>query len=128
MSPNGAAPKRVLIAEDEPHIVVSLEFLLRQAGYEVHVATDGEQTLRALQSVRPDLVLLDLMLPLVHGFEICARVRADPELAGIRIVVLTAKGRTTEIEKGLALGADAYVTKPFGTRELMATVRRLIGS
>lgn len=127
MSPNGTAAKRVLIAEDEPPIVVSLEFLLKQAGYDVHVATDGEQTLSALRSIRPDLVLLDLMLPLVDGFEICARLRADPDLAGIRIVVLTAKGRTTEIEKGLALGADAYVTKPFGTRELMATIRRLIG-
>ena len=122
-----AVAKRVLIAEDDPHIVVSLEFLLEQAGYEVQVAADGEETLRALKSLRPDLILLDLMLPLVDGFEICAQLRADPDLAGIRVVVLTAKGRATEIEKGLALGADAYVTKPFGTRELMATVRALLG-
>ena len=92
-----------------------------------HVAADGEETLRALRSLRPDLVLLDLMLPLVDGFTICAELKADPGLAGIRVVVVTAKGRNAEIEKGLSLGADAYVTKPFGTRELMATVRGLLG-
>ncbi|MPZ42930.1 MAG: response regulator [Betaproteobacteria bacterium] len=118
--------KRVLIVEDEPNIVVSLEFLLTQAGYEVHIATSGDDALRALQSVRPHLVLLDLMLPLVNGFDICRRLRADPQLADTKVVVLTAKGRASEIEKGLALGADAYVTKPFGTRELMATVRALL--
>jgi DNA-binding response OmpR family regulator len=118
---------RVLIAEDEPNIVVSLEFLLGQAGYEVQVATSGDDTLRALQSFRPDLILLDLMLPGINGFEICKRLRADPDFAAIRIVMLTARGRSTEVAKGLALGADAYVTKPFGTHELLASIRSLLG-
>jgi DNA-binding response OmpR family regulator len=122
----GASAKRVLIAEDEPSIVVSLEFLFCQAGYEVHLATRGDEALNALYSVRPHLLLLDLMLPLVDGFEICRQVRADPELRATRIVVLSAKGRSSEIERGLALGADAYLTKPFGTHELMATVRALL--
>lgn len=123
-----ATGKRVLIAEDEPSIVVSLEFLLTQAGYDVHVATRGDEALQALYAVRPHLVLLDLMLPLVNGLDICQRLRSDPQLGAIKIVVLTAKGRASEIQKGLALGADAYVTKPFGTRELMATVRTLLDS
>ena len=117
---------RVLIAEDEPNIVVSLEFLLQQAGYEVQVATSGEDTLRALRSFHPDLVLLDLMLPGINGFEICKRLRADPDFSALRIVMLTARGRSTEVAKGLALGADAYVTKPFGTRELLASIRSLL--
>jgi DNA-binding response OmpR family regulator len=123
-----ATGKRVLIAEDEPSIVVSLEFLLTQAGYDVYVATRGDEALQALYAVRPHLVLLDLMLPLINGFDICQRLRSDPQLGAIKIVVLTAKGRASEIQKGLALGADAYVTKPFGTRELMATVRTLLDS
>jgi DNA-binding response OmpR family regulator len=122
----GTTRKRILIAEDEPSIVVSLEFLLTHAGYEVHVAASGDEALRALYRVRPDLVLLDLMLPLVDGFDICQRLRAEPQLAATKVVVLTAKGRASEIEKGLALGADAYVTKPFGTRELMTTIRSLL--
>ncbi len=117
---------RVLIAEDDPSIVVSLEFLLRQAGYEAHVAANGDDAWRALRVLRPDLLLLDVMLPGVSGFEICRRMRADRELAGIRIMMLTARGRESEVAKGLALGADAYVTKPFGTRELLASIRELL--
>ena len=119
--------RRILVAEDEASILVSLEFLLAQAGYEVHTAADGEETLRALHAMRPDLVLLDLMLPVVDGFEICRRLRADPDLAATRIVVLTAKGGSSEIARGWALGVDAYVTKPFATRELLDTLRRILG-
>jgi DNA-binding response OmpR family regulator len=119
--------QRVLIADDDPNIVVSLEFLLHQAGYEVHVAADGEETLRAVKRLRPDLLLLDIMLPLKNGFEVCQTLRSDPDQSGMKILMLTAKGRGTEVAKGLALGADAYVTKPFGTRELVETVRRLLG-
>jgi DNA-binding response OmpR family regulator len=125
MSP-AAERKRVLVAEDEPSIVVSLEFLLTQAGYDVQVATSGDAALNALNASPPDLVVLDLMLPLVDGFDICRRLRADARFASTRVVVLTAKGRSSEIEKGLALGADAYITKPFATRELMAAVRALL--
>ena len=118
--------QRVLIADDEPNILISLEFLLANAGYEVHTATDGEETLQAVKRIRPDLLLLDIMLPLKNGFEVCQTLRGEPDYAGMKIVMLTAKGRGTEVAKGLALGADAYVTKPFGTRDLVETVRRLL--
>lgn len=119
--------KRILIADDEPNIVVSLEFLLKQAGYEVHTATNGEEALQAAATLRPDLLLLDVMLPLKNGFEVCQTLRERTDNAAMKIVMLTAKGRDTEIAKGLALGADAYVTKPFGTRELVAKVHALLG-
>ena len=126
MSMHQRRAQRVLIAEDEPGIVVSLEFLLLQAGYEVHTAIDGEQALRVLHAVQPDLVLLDLMLPLVDGFEICRRMRADPDLAATRIVILTARGGSSERPGRWDLDVDAYVSKPFGTRELLATVDRVL--
>jgi DNA-binding response OmpR family regulator len=117
---------RILIVDDEPNIVVSLEFLLRQKGYETRVARDGEEALAAVESFRPDLVLLDVNVPRRDGFEVCQKLRADG-WTELKIVMLTAKGRDIEIEKGLALGADAYVTKPFSTRELVARVAAMLG-
>lgn len=122
-----AMAKRVLIADDEPNIVISLEFLMQRNGYEVMTAPDGEQALRLLDTFRPHLVLLDIMLPLRNGFEVCQRIRANPEWKDTRIVMLTAKGREVEVTKGLALGADIYVTKPFSTKELLANIRQLLG-
>lgn len=119
--------KKVLIADDEPNIVISLEFLMQRNGYEVMTAPDGEQALRLLDTFRPHLVLLDIMLPLRNGFEVCQRIRANPEWKDTRIVMLTAKGREVEVTKGLALGADIYVTKPFSTKELLANIRQLLG-
>lgn len=119
--------KRVLIAEDEPNIVVSLEFLMQKSGYEIRTVTNGEEALRAAREFRPHLLLLDIMLPLKNGFEVCQLVRESPDLNAVKIIMLTAKGRETEVTKGLALGADAYITKPFATRELLETVRRLLG-
>jgi two-component system, OmpR family, alkaline phosphatase synthesis response regulator PhoP len=116
---------RVLIADDEPNIVVSLEFLMKQQGYETRVARDGDEALAEVESFRPDLVLLDVMLPRRNGFEVCQKLRADG-WADLRIVMLTAKGRDIEIEKGLALGADAYVTKPFSTGELVERVAGML--
>ncbi len=116
---------RVLIVEDEPNIVVSLEFLLRHEGYEVAVVGSGPEALAKAASFRPDLVLLDVMLPDLDGFEVCRRLRAEP--APPRIILLTARGRDAERHKGLDLGADLYVTKPFSTRQLMADVRRILG-
>lgn len=118
--------KKILIAEDEPNIVISLEFLMEQSGYEISTVTDGEEALRMAREFRPDLLLLDIMLPLRNGFEVCQLIREAPELNSIRIVMLTAKGRDTEIAKGLALGADAYITKPFATKELLDTIKRLL--
>lgn len=120
-------PKRILIADDEPNIVISLEFLMQHAGYEVQSAADGAEALRELDRFRPDLILLDIMLPLHDGFEVCQRIRDDPALRQMKIVMLTAKGREVEVAKGLALGADLYITKPFATRELLASVRQLLG-
>lgn len=117
---------RILIIDDEPNIVLSLEFLMKREGYEVAVAGDGEGALRAMAERRPDLVILDVMMPKLNGFEVCQRIRAEPALRGVRVLMLTAKGRETEMKKGLELGADAYVTKPFSTKELVAEIRRLL--
>ena len=118
--------KKVLIADDEQNIIISLEFLMKREGYQVEVANDGEEAVRRIRASRPDLVLLDVMMPKKSGFEVCQEIRSDPEMAGIRILMLTAKGRDTEVAKGLALGADAYMTKPFSTRELVDKVRSLL--
>jgi two-component system, OmpR family, alkaline phosphatase synthesis response regulator PhoP len=119
--------KRVLIADDEPNIVISLEFLMQQAGYEIRTAVNGDEALKAVSEFRPNLMLLDVMMPLRNGYEVCQTVRENPEMKGVKIVMLTAKGRELEVAKGLAVGADAYVTKPFATKELLETVKRLLG-
>jgi len=119
---------KILIVDDEPNIVISLEFLMRREGFEVGVARDGEEALMRIRDERPDLVLLDVMMPKINGFEVCESVRADPTLAEIRILMLTAKGREAEVAKGLALGADAYVAKPFSTRDLVQRVKSLLGA
>jgi DNA-binding response OmpR family regulator len=116
----------VLVVDDEPNIVLSLEFLMRQAGYAVRIARDGDAALAAVAAAAPDLVLLDLMIPGKDGYAVCEAIRADPACARTRIVMLTARSREVEREKGLALGADAYVTKPFSTRELVERVRALL--
>jgi DNA-binding response OmpR family regulator len=116
---------KVLIVDDEPNIVLSLEFLMKQQGYETRVARDGEEALAEVERFRPDLVLLDVMLPRRDGFEVCHRLRADG-WSELKILMLTAKGRDVEIEKGLALGADGYVTKPFSTAELVARVAEML--
>ena len=118
--------KKVLIADDEQNIVISLEFLMKREGFEVVVANDGEEAIRRIRADQPDLVLLDVMMPKKSGFEVCQEVKSDPALGGVRILMLTAKGRDTEVAKGLALGADAYMTKPFSTRELVDTVRSML--
>jgi DNA-binding response OmpR family regulator len=117
---------KLLVADDEPNIVISLEYLMKREGYEVLVATDGDQALETIQREQPALVLLDVMMPGKTGFDVCQAVRADPALAGVRILMLTAKGRDTDISKGLALGANAYMIKPFSTRELVQKVAEML--
>ncbi len=119
--------RRVLIADDEPNIVMSLEFLMEQSGYEVRVARTGEEALAAIHAFQPDLVLLDVMMPRKNGYEVLQAIRADPEQRAVKVVLLTARGRDVDVEKGLGLGADAYVTKPFSTRELVSRVKALLG-
>ena len=120
--------KRVLVVDDEPNIVMSLEFLMARAGFEVQVARNGREALDALEGAAPDLLLLDVMMPEFDGYEVCERVRARPEWNGTKIVMLTARGREVERERGLALGADAYVTKPFSTRDLVDKVKHMLGA
>ncbi len=116
----------VLIVDDEPNIVISIEFLMRQAGYEVQVAHTGEEALAYIQQAPPDLIILDIMLPGMDGFEVCRWVREHPEWDDVKIVMLTAKGRDAEKAKGMALGADAYITKPFSTKHLVDVVKNLM--
>ena len=116
--------KKILIVDDEPNIVISLEYLMKKEGFEVAVATDGEAALATAAAFRPDLMLLDVMMPKKSGYEVCELLRADPGFNGVRIVMLTAKGRDSEIAKGTGLGADAYVTKPFSTKDLVAQIGR----
>jgi DNA-binding response OmpR family regulator len=119
--------KSVLVVDDEPNIVLSLEFLMKQAGFRVRIARDGEEALRAIAAEKPDLILLDVMIPGRDGYDVCQTIRANPAWRDVRIVMLTAKGREVEREKGMALGADDYVTKPFSTRELTEKVKLMLG-
>jgi two-component system, OmpR family, alkaline phosphatase synthesis response regulator PhoP len=114
----------VLVVDDEPNIALSLEYLMKGQGFDVRVARDGDAALEALRDRQPDVLLLDVMLPKRDGYEVCQTVRANPEWRDVRIIMLTARGRAIEQEKGLALGADDYITKPFSTREVIERVRQ----
>jgi DNA-binding response OmpR family regulator len=119
-------PKKILIVDDEPSIIVPLQFLMEQNGYEVFVAFSGEEAMETIAASHPDLILLDIMLPVIDGFEVCQRVRENSEFNDIRIVLLTAVGSEANIAKGLALGADAYITKPFSNTEVIGKVKELL--
>ena len=119
-------PKEILIVDDEPSIVVPIQFLMEQQGYSVLVAENGEDALDAIYKYKPDLILLDIMLPRIDGYEVCEIVRLNPEYRDIKIIFLTAKGREVEIAKGLALGANAYITKPFSNTQPVAKVKELL--
>ena len=116
----------ILIADDDSNIVQALRFLMEKEGYVVRVATDGETALAAVARHRPDLLLLDVMMPRRNGFDVCTSIRADPDLAETRIIMLSAKGLAGERNRGLRAGADDYVTKPFSTRELIARVKEIL--
>ena len=118
----------VLVVEDEPNIVDSLSFLMKQAGYRVWIARDGDTALRMVASETPDLVLLDVMLPRRDGYQVCQEIRANPEWSGVRVIMLSAKGRELDRRKGIALGADDYITKPFSTREIVERVQRTLNA
>jgi DNA-binding response OmpR family regulator len=119
--------KTILIADDDPSIVAAVEFLLVRNGYEVHIARNGEEALKLVEAHNPDLVLLDVMMPVKSGYEVCMRMREREDWRHIKIIMLSAKGRDAEVAKGLSMGADLYITKPFSTRELMAKIKTLLG-
>ena len=118
--------RKVLIADDEPNILLSLEFLMKREGYQVVVAKDGQEALDTIAREKPDLVLLDAMMPKKTGYEVCNEVRSSADYKNTLILMLTAKGRDTDIAKGMALGADAYMVKPFSTKELAQKVKELL--
>ena len=118
--------KSILVVEDEPNIVLSLQFLMKKAGFDVRVARDGDEALAAVESHAPDLILLDVMIPKRDGYDDCQTIRANPAWQSIYIIMLTAKGREVDREKGMALGANDYVTKPFSTRDLTEKVKAIL--
>jgi len=118
--------KKVLIADDEPNIVTSLEYLMQKKGFEVKIARNGDEALALVESFLPDVVLLDVMMPRKSGYEVCQQIRERPDWQHIKVVMLSAKGREAEVNKGLSLGADSYVTKPFSNQELIAKIEGLL--
>ncbi|HYQ48082.1 MAG TPA: response regulator [Thermodesulfovibrionales bacterium] len=118
---------KILIIDDEPQIVRALELLMQREGFEIRSAGDGIEALHAIEDAAPDLILLDLMMPRMDGFELCQKIRSNPAWKNMIIVILTAKGRDIEREKGMALGADHYVTKPFSTREVVQLIKSALG-
>ncbi|MEQ1772200.1 MAG: response regulator [Burkholderiales bacterium] len=120
-------PRKILIVEDDHNILISLDFLMRSENYDTRTAGTGNGALAIVGEFIPDLILLDVMLPMMNGFEVCQTLRANPALNALKIVMLTAKGRESEIAEGMASGADAYITKPFATRDLVKIVKQLLG-
>jgi DNA-binding response OmpR family regulator len=119
-------PSRILIAEDEPSIVASLDFLMRHAGFETRIARDGTAAIAALGEFRPHLVLLDVMLPGRSGYDVCRAIRSDPATAATRVLMLTARGSANDATRGADAGADEYMTKPFSTKDLVRRVQELL--
>ncbi len=118
--------KTILIVDDEEYIVTSLEYVMKSAGFDVVVAYDGEQAIEKVTKTVPDLLILDVMMPKLNGFEVCEKIRANPLWKSIRIIMLTAKGRDSERHRGMSLGADDYMTKPFSTRDILKRVEELL--
>lgn len=114
--------KKILIVDDEPNIIVPLKFLMKQQGYEVREAHNGTEALKLAAEIVPDLIILDIMLPDITGLEVCQAIRKDTDLQAVKIILLTAKSREVDISKGMAMGADAYVIKPFSTKDLVKQI------
>ena len=120
-------PQNVLVVDDEANILLSLQFLMKKAGYDVRTAKDGDEALAEIERSAPDLVLLDVMMPKRDGFDVCQQIRANPKWKNVRIIMLTARGRDIERDKGLALGADDYIVKPFSTKDAIERVEAVLG-
>ena len=116
----------ILIVDDEPNIVMSLEFLMRKNGYQVGIARNGTEALAAIELIPFDLVLLDVVMPDVDGYQVCQQLRRRPDLAHTKVIFLSAKSREADVQRGYEAGADLYIPKPFSTRQLMEKVRELL--
>lgn len=121
-------PKKILAVDDERHIVRLVEVNLQRAGYEVVTAYDGREALEKVQSENPDLVVLDVMMPYMDGFEVLKNLKADPKTAEIPVIMLTAKAQDADVFKGWQSGVDCYLTKPFNPMELLTFVKRIFDS
>ena len=119
-------PKKILIVDDEPNIIISLEYIMKKSGFDVVSASDGERAIEILLAEGPDLLILDVMIPQKNGYEVCAEVRADQRFQKLPILMLSAKGRENEVKKGMSIGADAYISKPFSTYDLVDKVKELM--
>lgn len=117
---------RILVVEDEDNIAVALDYLMTREGYDHDRVSNGADALPRIRDTHPDLVLLDVMLPEVSGYEICESIRIDPTLADVKVLMMTARGSAIERRKGLALGADGFISKPFELKDLRDEVRRLL--
>ncbi len=117
---------KVLVVDDDPYILMSLEFLMKKSGYDVLIARNGTEAIQHIRAEMPDLILLDIMMPDVDGYEICAMVKQDNTLKHIKVIFLSAKTTEQAIEKGLSYGADKYITKPFNTKQLVAEVKNML--
>ncbi|KOY86514.1 transcriptional regulator [bacterium 336/3] len=117
---------KVLIVDDEPNILMSLDFLMRKEGYDVLVARNGKEALESLENNEPDMVLLDIMMPDVDGYEICQYIRKQENLQNCKVIFLSAKAKEADIQKGYEAGADFYMTKPFSNKNLIGKVKELL--
>ena len=117
---------KILVVDDDPYILLSLEFLMKKAGYDVLIARNGNETLEILKKNVPDIVLLDIMMPDIDGYEICKIIKSNPILKKAKIIFLSAKTKQSDIQKGYDLGADLFITKPFSTRILKQEVEKLL--
>jgi DNA-binding response OmpR family regulator len=115
---------KILIVDDEPNILLSLEFLFKKEGYMVFIARDGEEAMGIIEENHPELVILDIMMPKVDGYEVCRHIKANDE--GVKVIFLTAKSKKQDIQKGMEIGADLYLTKPFSTKDLVSKVKLLL--
>lgn len=120
--------KKVLVCDDEPHILEAVAFVARKEGYTVLTAEDGEAALRVARAEKPGLVLLDLNMPIKSGYQVCEELKSDPELRTTHVIMLTAKGQDSDRARGVAAGADEYITKPFSPRKLRARLVEILGA
>ncbi len=119
--------KRIVLAEDEPQIARLVEFKLKKEGYQVTWKENGEEALKAIKEEKPDLILLDIMMPVMDGYEVLRQVKEDESLKDIPVIMLTARAQERDVVKGIGSGAEDYITKPFHPAELLARVKRILG-